>query len=284
MAHQNGNSERDFGNEHLNADMDSDTALHKIRTAGSISISPDLFEKLYLQPRSGAAPAGQLRKAVGNPTPYCLIGFLLSLTPLTCDLMNWRGAGVANGSADIGAYYFFGGLLMVLGSVGEFAVGNTFPMVVFGSFGAFWLQWGATLQPFYSASGNYAIAAGMPASAGSMQPTFLNAYAFFFLWMGIMCFIYLVCSLRTNVVFVVIFLTLVPAFACLAGAFWRLAEGEMASGTKLVTAAGALAFVTCVAGWWIFAAILLAALDFPINLPVGDLSHIIKGASEKNKV
>ena len=32
-----------------------------------------------------------------------LIGFLLSLTPLSCDLMGWRGAG-GNGAADTGSY------------------------------------------------------------------------------------------------------------------------------------------------------------------------------------
>ncbi len=48
-----------------------------------------------------------------------LVGFLISLTPLSCDLMGWRGAGTGNGSADIGAYFFFGGLLMVLGGLGE---------------------------------------------------------------------------------------------------------------------------------------------------------------------
>ena len=29
---------------------------------------------------------------------------------------------------------------------------------------------------------------------------------------------------------------------------------------------------------------MLASLDFPFSIPVGDLSHIIKGASEKRKV
>lgn len=48
-----------------------------------------------------------------------LVGFLLSLTPLTNDLMNWRGAQTGNGSASIGAYFFFGGVLMILGAVGE---------------------------------------------------------------------------------------------------------------------------------------------------------------------
>lgn len=37
--------------------------------------------------------------------------------------------------------------------------------------------------------------------------------------MGLMCFIYLICSLCTNIVFFIIFLTLVIAFACLASAY-----------------------------------------------------------------
>lgn len=77
--------------EHLHENMDTDTALRKIRTAGSISISPDLFEKLYLSPETRVK--GELRKTFGNPTPIALVGFLLSLTPLTCDLLGWRGAG-----------------------------------------------------------------------------------------------------------------------------------------------------------------------------------------------
>lgn len=53
---------------HLNdANMDNDTALKRIRTAGSISISPELFEKIYLSPQN--AVKGDLRKTFGNPTP-----------------------------------------------------------------------------------------------------------------------------------------------------------------------------------------------------------------------
>lgn len=65
--------EKDFsngrtnGNYHLNDDMDNDTALKRIRTAGSISISPELFEKIYLSPQN--AVKGDLRKTFGNPTP-----------------------------------------------------------------------------------------------------------------------------------------------------------------------------------------------------------------------
>lgn len=88
--------------------------------------------------------------------------------------MGWRGAG-GSGAASTGWYFFAGGMLMVLGGLGEvcfplslptlvhvtnanlsqWILGNTFPFVVFTSFGAFWLGYGATLQPFYNAYAAY---------------------------------------------------------------------------------------------------------------------------------
>ena len=64
--------EKDFsqnnGNAyHLGENETSENALRRIRTAGSISISPELFEKLYLSPENRVA--GDLRKTFGNPTP-----------------------------------------------------------------------------------------------------------------------------------------------------------------------------------------------------------------------
>jgi hypothetical protein len=53
--------------QHLDHNTDSDTALRQIRTAGSISISPELFEKMYLSPQNNVK--GELRKTFGNPTP-----------------------------------------------------------------------------------------------------------------------------------------------------------------------------------------------------------------------
>lgn len=94
----NGYGYQNGGNAyHMNdMNLDNDSALKRIRTAGSISISPELFEKLYLSPQN--AVKGDLRKTFGNPTPLALLGFLLCLSPLSCDLMGWRGAG-GNGAA-----------------------------------------------------------------------------------------------------------------------------------------------------------------------------------------
>lgn len=115
-------------------DHTSDEALHKLRTANSVTISPELFEKIYLNPQNNVK--GDLRQTFGNPTPLALLGFLLSLSPLSCELMGWRGAG-GNGVATIAAYYFIGGFLMSLGGILEFFLGNTFSFVVFCSFGKY---------------------------------------------------------------------------------------------------------------------------------------------------
>ncbi|TID23762.1 putative gpr1 fun34-class plasma membrane protein [Venturia nashicola] len=267
---------------HLHGDMEPNDALRRIQTSGSISISPELFEKIYLSPQNQVK--GELRKTLGNPTPLALIGFLIVLSPLSCDLMNWRGAagGAAVGAAGTGTYYFFGGLLLILGALGEFLVGNTFPFVVFGSFGAFWLSFAATLQPLYNAYGAYSPDPTNPA-AGLNTVAFHSSYAFFFIAMGLMCFIYMILSLRTNIAFFIIFFTLVLAFGFLAGAYFQISNGNLALAGRLQTAAGAFTFVTCASGWWIFFAIMLAALDFPFQLPVGDLSGLIKGASDRKK-
>ncbi|KAF1843367.1 uncharacterized protein K460DRAFT_357103 [Cucurbitaria berberidis CBS 394.84] len=270
-----------YGNhQHLDANTDSDLALRHIRTAGSISISPELFEKLYLSPQNKVK--GELRNTFGNPTPLALIGFLLSLTPLSMTLMGWRGAG-GNGAASTGWYYFAGGLLMVLGGLGEWILGNTFPFVVFTSFGGFWLGYGATLQPFYNSYGAYRNPA-VQSSTGLETVGFNVGVAYFLLCMALLCFVYLICSIRTNLIFFLIFFTLVPTFALLAGTFLQLANGRPALAGRLQEAAGAFAFVTCLCGWYIFLAIMLASVDFPFDLPLVDLSGVIKGASEKKKV
>ncbi|MCJ1306906.1 hypothetical protein MMC25_000550 [Agyrium rufum] len=262
-------------------DMDSGEALNRIRTAGSISISPELFEKLYLSPQNKVK--GDLRKTFGNPTPIALLGFLLSLTPLSCDLMGWRGsAGAVPGAASIGVFYFFGLLLMFIGGLFELILGNTFPAVVFLSFSGFWGGFASTLVPSFYAYGLYAPAGSTSEVAGLSTPEFASAFAFFLLFMGLLCLVYLICALRTNVVFVIIFLTLVCGFCLLAGEYWALALGQAALAAKLQTAGGAFVFITSMAGWYIFAAQMLVSVDFPMNLPVGDMSHLIRGASERD--
>ncbi|KAG6988994.1 GPR1/FUN34/YaaH-class plasma membrane protein [Physcia stellaris] len=260
----------------LNGDHSSEEALKKIRTANTIAISPELFEKLYLSPQTNVK--GDLRSKFANPTPIGLLGFIMSLSPLACELMGWRGAGQA-GIAGVGSYYFMGGFLMSLGGILEFFLGNTFSFVVFCSFGGFWFTLGSTLTPAFNAYGAYSpddnIAHGLTSEG------FHATYGFFLLFMGLMSLIYLVCALRTNLVFVTIFLGLFLTFVLLAGSYWQLANGNMGLSVQLQVAAAAFGFIATLAGWWIFLAQMLASVDFPYPLPVGDISHLIKSETER---
>ena len=77
--------------------------MKDLATIALLTSTKELFEKLYLSPQKEVK--GELRSTFANPTPLGLLGFLLSLSPLACELMGWRGATGA-GEAGIGSYYF----------------------------------------------------------------------------------------------------------------------------------------------------------------------------------
>lgn len=51
----------------MDENMDSQSALRDIPSTGNISMSPELFEKLYLSPKTQVS--NNLRTTFGNPTP-----------------------------------------------------------------------------------------------------------------------------------------------------------------------------------------------------------------------
>ena len=63
MGSINGNNKYDLHHDH----HDPDTALKRLRTAGSLSITPELFEKIYLSPKNQVS--NNIRSTFGNPTP-----------------------------------------------------------------------------------------------------------------------------------------------------------------------------------------------------------------------
>ncbi len=50
---------------------DEDNEIQRIRTVGSINMSAEMFEKLYLSPKNTVK--GQLRNTFGNPTPMYVL-------------------------------------------------------------------------------------------------------------------------------------------------------------------------------------------------------------------
>ncbi|KAI1133350.1 GPR1/FUN34/YaaH-class plasma membrane protein [Nemania abortiva] len=271
----------DTKHEHLHENTSPDLAMNKIKTAGSISISPALFEKLYLSPQNNVK--GDLRRTFANPTPIALAGHVISIGPLACDLMGWRGAG-GSGAASIPFFLYFGGVLMSLGGLLEFFLGNTFSSVVFVTFGAFWLSYGGLLLPQFNAYAAYAPADATSIAEGLQTQGFNASFGFVTLSMALLSFMYLICSVRTNIAFVIVFLSLVIVFGLITGAYWLLAQdyvGNAAYATKLLVGAGASSFVCAATSWWILFTLMFASVDMPFSLPLGDLSTRIRGASDR---
>jgi succinate-acetate transporter protein len=63
-------------------------------------------------------------------------------------------------------YMFMGGLLMIIGGVLEWVLGNSFPACVFCSFGGFWFSYGGSLIPAFAAYASYAPADATSAAEG----------------------------------------------------------------------------------------------------------------------
>ncbi|CEJ59434.1 Putative GPR1/FUN34/YaaH-class plasma membrane protein [Penicillium brasilianum] len=236
----------------------------------SVTLSPEQFEKLYLTPMTRRQP--DFAKRVGNPTPLALGGFVITTTPISCCLMAWRGAS-GNGVAFIGPIVFLGGLLLLITSILEFILGNTFPCVVFGTIGGFWFAFAATMIPAFNAAAPYS-ASTTDTVAGLSSAGFMTTYAFLFVTMAVLMLIFMICATRTNIVYTLIFLTLLVVFLLLSSAYWLLAEGSLSAGNKCVKGAGASLFVASLLGFYLLIVQLFEALGFPFRLPVGDLAAL----------
>ena len=93
----------------------------------------------------------------------------------------------------------------------------------------------------------------------------------------------MIASIRTNAFFVTIFFGLFMTFVLLTGSEWEMAQSHMAAGMNCDIAAGAFAFIACLCGWYLFLVQMLESVDFPLNLPVFDLSTMVKGEIERRK-
>lgn len=89
------NGESDYKASAMEMRPGNGAPLGKTDTIGSISLTPEQFDRLYLSPQNKVS--GDLRRTFGNPTPVGLGGFILALTPLVMQFMGWWGTEAANG-------------------------------------------------------------------------------------------------------------------------------------------------------------------------------------------
>ncbi|KAK5454087.1 hypothetical protein LTS15_006087 [Exophiala xenobiotica] len=243
-------------------------ALSHVVSSGAISISPELFEKLYLTPK--VPHAGDNIKRFANPTPLGFVGFVISTMTFAIIMMGWGGAEGL--SPVVGIFFFVGPVLLILTVIFEWIMGNFFSMMVCGLFAVFWLSFGMLQLPTLGLAAPYSTS-GTNAVVGAASKEYNAVIALYLIVWGFALFTYFIFTLKTNVVFAAIFLFVSIAAWVLSGAYWKVSKGDYATAHTLQVTGGALLFIVGCLGWYMCFVMMAAEMRMAINLPVGDLSH-----------
>ncbi|KIX92304.1 uncharacterized protein Z520_12050 [Fonsecaea multimorphosa CBS 102226] len=271
--------------------------LSHTMSSGAISISPELFEKLYLTPK--VPHPGDNIKKFANPTPLGFVGFVISTMTFAMVMMGWGGASGL--SPVVGIFFFVGPVLLILTVIFEWIMGNFFSMMVCGLFAVFWLSFGMLQLPTLGLATPYS-PSGTNAVVGSASKEYNAVIALYLIVWGFALFTFFIFTLKTNLVFALIFLFVTLGAWVLSAAYWKVSTGDYVNAGHLQKNAsvaivgyskivcvlvvqrdanigkskqtgGALLFVVGCLGWYMTFVMMAAEMRLAIKLPVGDLSH-----------
>ena len=138
-------------------------------------------------------------------------------------------------------------------------------------------------MPYYAAMSSYT---KLDPKTGQQVPdpdAFHNSFPFFLIFMTILCFVYLLCAYRTNIILCYLLVSFIFALPLLASSYWYQAAGYHDLSTHCRIAAGAIIFAAEMAIWWLFTSMLFDSVDFPVRLPIGNLSERFLTRSERKE-
>ncbi len=145
----------------------------------------------------------KITDTTANPGPLGLFGFAL-----TTMLLNIHNAGIFPLDVMIiGMGIFYGGLVQLIAGAMEWKKGNTFGLIAFTSFGAFWL-----VLAFIWIGSKF----GLPPVNGTSMGFFLS------IW-GVLAFVLFIITLKGSTIGKLVFGTLVILFILLA---WHYFSGS----------------------------------------------------------
>lgn len=213
-----------------------------------------------------------------NPAPLGLSAFALTTFVLSCINMNARGVTAPNVTVPLA--FGYGGLVQLLAGMWEMAVGNTFGATALSSYGGFWIAYGILLTPAWNITGpggpynNDATKAIDPKMANSAIGFFLTGWFIF-------TTILLLCTLRSTVMFFMLFFTLDLAFLMLACGEYAANNGAAHSSKLLTQAGGGFGILAAFLAWYnAFAGIADSSNSFFL-IPVFHFPWSEKGREER---
>ncbi|KAI0390597.1 GPR1/FUN34/yaaH family-domain-containing protein [Xylariaceae sp. FL0594] len=243
---------------------DEEKGLH--RTPTGVTMSPELFEKLYLSPK--VPRAGDYNKRFANPTALGFIGFVISASTFAMITMGW--GGTAGLSPVAGIFFFTGPVTMILALIFEWIIGNFFSMMVMGLFAVFWLSLGLLQVPNLSLGAPFATP-GDP--TGTLSREYNAAIGLYLVVYGFAFLTFFIFTTRLNAVLATIFSLTATATWLLAAAFFKASWGDYHTSSILQKAGGAIIFAVAMLGWYMTFVIMAGEMRITFDFPVGDLSH-----------
>lgn len=122
----------------------------------------------------------------------------------------------------------------------EFACGNTFGATAFSSYGGFWIAYAILLTPNW----------GITAASGPYAGNVYSPIGFFLAGWFIFTTMLMLCTLRSTVMFFLLFFFLDLAFLFLVTEQFALDMGNKAAGLALQKAGGFFSFLSSFLAWY----------------------------------
>ncbi|KAF2001530.1 hypothetical protein P154DRAFT_489895 [Amniculicola lignicola CBS 123094] len=199
-------------------------------------------------------------KTLGAGTALAIGVFGTTLTTLSLSLMEWRGVVITN--VYVANFFFAAAFGLVVTAQWELSIGNGFAYTVFSAFeGLFYAGYAAILTPAF----------GIIDAYGDDMVQLNNALGFFMILWTVFVLTFLIASLPTNLVYILIFFTVDIAFLLVAASYFAAADGHASSAIGLKKAGGVFCFIAGLIGWYLTFAILLK--DSIVEFPLGDTSR-----------
>lgn len=249
--------------KHANSHSEEDAPL-RVQISGTGDEYITLGNKKYYRHELMTAFAGTLVperystypvNKFGNAASLGLASFALTTFVLGLFLSGAMGIKVPN--VVVGLCFWYGGVVEAAAGIWELIIGNCFAGTVLTSFGlGFWISYGAiNVENF-----------GITAAYADAPEQLDNALGFFLVGWGIFCFLMLLCTVKSTLVFISLFLTLDIAFFLLAGYYFT-------GNAHLMKAGGIFCVISACCGWYCaFAGLATPYISYftanPINIPV----------------
>jgi len=211
-------------------------------------------------------------KGFANPAPLGLSAF--ALTTFVLSLINMNARSVTEPNLVVAAAIGYGGIVQLCAGMWEMAVGNTFGATALSSYGGFWISFAIILTP-----GGFQIVSGL---GGPTSSAFLDSMGFFLMGWFIFTTLLLFCTMRSTVMFFLLFFWLDMAFLLL-GIGW-LQHKDGAPNAKCIKAGGLFGLLAAFWAWYnAFAGIADSTNSFFV-VPVMHFPWSDKGRERRGKV